>query len=267
MPNQSVPNPVSMRQIADKPPSNVLYLLWTGGWDSTFRVVQLLRDTQARIIPVYVIDSARRSTLWEIRAMSALRRMLDSLFPQARDRLLPTRFFAKDDISADEEVTQRYQRLKGKAPLGNQYDWLSRLANEHELFPLELCIHVDDKAHAFIKEHTRKIDDPVAGEYYELGKLSPTESDLKLFLPFRFPILDWSKTEMRAYAEKANALPVMMQTWFCFSPIKGQPCGVCNPCRYSIAEGMSERFSPAALRRHRAVEIFPPLRRIWQRRY
>jgi len=41
----------------------VVNLLWTGGWDSTFRLLQLILDTRATIQPVYVIDTARRSSL------------------------------------------------------------------------------------------------------------------------------------------------------------------------------------------------------------
>lgn len=44
-------------------------ILWTGGWDSTFRVVELSRMEGITIQPVYVIDPNRKSVPYELRAM------------------------------------------------------------------------------------------------------------------------------------------------------------------------------------------------------
>jgi hypothetical protein len=34
---------------------------------------------------------------------------------------------------------------------------------------------------------------------------------------------------------------VVLSTWFCHSPILGQPCGRCNPCKDALAEGLAWR--------------------------
>ena len=36
-------------------------ILWTGGWDSTFRLLQLLLELKLEVIPHYVIDDTRES--------------------------------------------------------------------------------------------------------------------------------------------------------------------------------------------------------------
>src|SRR6266478_4434050 len=250
---------MNSEESANRPIFQAVHLLWTGGWDSTFRLIQLLLTTQANVVPIYVIDPDRKSSLLEIKTMAMLRRMLQDSFPSAQHRILPHRYFSKDDIPPDPELSERYRTLKERAVLGNQYDWLARLAKANQLSALELSIHVDDKAHGFIKDHTTKKSDPQIGEYYELDstQISPEESDLVLFSYFRFPILDWSKIQMRDYARNKNVLNIMMNTWFCFTPIRDRPCGVCSPCRYSIEEGMVERFSGAALIRNRAFKIVP----------
>jgi hypothetical protein len=258
---------MSAEEAVNQSTIEVVHLLWTGGWDSTFRLIQLLVATDVNIAPIYVIDPDRKSSLLEIKTMAVLRRMLQASFPSAQHRILPHRYFSKEDIPPDPEITKRYRKLRERAVLGNQYDWLARLAKSNQIPALELSVHVDDKAHGFIKDHTIKKRDDQIGDYYELASeqvLSP-ESDLALFSYFRFPILDWSKIEMRDYASKKNVLDIMMNTWFCFTPIRNRPCGVCSPCRYALAEGMKERFSGTAHIRNRAVKIVPSLRRIWMR--
>ena len=50
-------------------------VLWTGGWDSTFRIVELSRSF-CSIQPIYVIDPERQSIGYELAAMDAI---VDSL--------------------------------------------------------------------------------------------------------------------------------------------------------------------------------------------
>lgn len=45
-----------------------VYILWTGGWDSTFRVVELSLKNQT-IQPLYCVDKNRKSIDKEIEAM------------------------------------------------------------------------------------------------------------------------------------------------------------------------------------------------------
>ena len=47
---------------------NLVTLLWSGGWDGTFRLLQLA-ENDIQIQPIYVIDAERRSNDNEIEAM------------------------------------------------------------------------------------------------------------------------------------------------------------------------------------------------------
>ena len=64
-------------------------LLWTGGWDSTFQLLNLLLREGAVVTPWYVIDAERRSTGVELDTMRRLRGELARQFPEARTRLRP----------------------------------------------------------------------------------------------------------------------------------------------------------------------------------
>jgi hypothetical protein len=41
---------------------NAVNLLWSGGWDSTFRLLELILVRRRPVKPYYVIDSQRMST-------------------------------------------------------------------------------------------------------------------------------------------------------------------------------------------------------------
>ena len=57
-------------------------LLWTGGWDSTYRLLELLLVHGGTVQPYYLIDTHRRSLRLELRTM---RRIKSLLFEQHRE--------------------------------------------------------------------------------------------------------------------------------------------------------------------------------------
>lgn len=235
--------------------ATVARVLWTGGWDSTFRLLQLAMPRDVLVEPHYIIDTARRSTPIEIRTMSVIREDIRKCFPGADERILPTRFFSIHEIAPDHEITGRYQRLKALSHLGTQYDWLARYAKQQGLDDLELTIEAETAPHLFIKRHLTKRQDPTIGEYYSLDPDLDRADDLRLFDCFRFPLLDWTKIGMLEHAKQHGWLEILMATWFCQRPRKGKPCGVCNPCRNAIKEGMGLRFSRSTLIRNKLNEI------------
>ena len=64
---------------------------------------------------------------------------------------------------------------------------------------------------------------------------------------------------MRAEAQRAGLEPCMELTWFCHRPIDDEPCGVCNPCIYTIEEGLGDRVPERGRRRYR-MRVVPRLR-------
>ena len=229
-----------------------VHVLWTGGWDSTFRLLQLALVRGRAVQPHYVVDTGRPSTLHELRAIQAIRDGLAELSPDAAHRVAPTHIVSVHDIAPDASVSARYARLLQRAPLGAQYDWLARFVRQHGVRGLELCIHVDDKAEAFVRGHVEHRATRDGDGWWALGPTATADPDLSLFADYRFPLLRMSKVEMRDLVRTQGLLPLMMRTWFCHSPVGQVPCGRCNPCIYTVEEGMAERLPPAAMRRYRA---------------
>lgn len=46
---------------------NKVTLLWSGGWDGTFRFLELMQHEDIEIQPIYVIDPGRESTPYDMK--------------------------------------------------------------------------------------------------------------------------------------------------------------------------------------------------------
>lgn len=225
----------------------IVNILWTGGWDSTFRVIQLAQKDV--IIQPYYLKDNRKSEENELKAIQLITtdiRALKSVIGKINDVIT----INVTDIEEDNDITDAYQLLFKKKYFGNQYDWLARFAKQFN--SLELTIHQDDKAFSLIQAYGsfKKYNDG-RGEFYKLDQLSSSNEIYKIFGNFDFPILKYSKLDMKKEAEEKGFIEIMNKTWFCQRPINNQPCGQCNPCEYTIKEGLSYRFNKSAIKRYK----------------
>lgn len=233
----------------------VVDILWTSGWDSTFRVAELL-GRGVEVQPWYVLDSERRSTKTELATLQRMRAAFTELNPHTSSLLRPVKKFRVEEIPADPEITANFEALVAVSHLGRQYDWLARLAKSQDRV-LELSIHKDDKAHGFLEEYAIKVEDG-----YRLSDDAP--ASIKLFQWFTFPIFEVTKLEMQELARAGGYGHIMEMTWFCFEPmLDGNPCGFCNPCKYTRGEGLGRRVpSPSTLRKVQRLA----LKAVWKAR-
>jgi hypothetical protein len=174
--------------------------------------------------------------------------------PDAAARLREPIVSGVADLRDDPTITARFERMRSRSHLGGQYDWLARFAAQHGLTDLELAIHRDDRAAAFLGPHV--VREEADGDDYFRLRDDPPDDDLLIFRDFRFPIFDKTKRDMQRLARRYGFADLMELTWFCHIPTpQGQPCGRCNPCRYTIAEGLARRIPLATrLRNHRLVQ-------------
>ncbi|OQW34275.1 MAG: hypothetical protein A4E19_02105 [Nitrospira sp. SG-bin1] len=221
-------------------------ILWTGGWDSTFRVLYVTLVEGKRIEPHYVIHTDRPSSLRELQAISEIKDLLRISDKKAFERISSLHITTANEIPEDEEITSSWKRLKQRAHLGSQYDWLARYAKSKHLTDLELSVHIDDKAYSFLKGN---VEQTPLGSYRLKEHVTGDEN---IFTRFAFPILEYSKTEMRDIARQCGFLEILEKSWFCHEPRHGVPCGMCKPCIYTIEEGMSYRFPRESLFRFHA---------------
>lgn len=164
---------------------------------------------------------------------------------RTKAEILPLKIINKTDRNQNQEVSEAYQRLLKKDFIGSQYDWLGVFALEHR--GIELCVHKDDKAINIIEKYgcLKKESD-----YYTLDQ-EKSDPDLNIvFGNYHFPLADLTKLQMKQWYIENEYASVMNETWFCYQPLNGKPCGLCNPCKYTIEEGLSNRFTKTALLRY-----------------
>lgn len=211
-------------------------LLWTGGWDSTFRLLTLLLREQREVQPYYVIDSLhyRPAVPAEREAMRLIRQALLKRHPAAAVRLADTRECRLADIAEDPETARHYERCLAIGFIGGQYEWLARYCRQHGIEGMELSIHRDDKARKLLSDLIDSSGD-------RLDPRFAGDCRYELFKSFRLPLFDLTKRQMQEAARAGGFEELMRLTWFCHKPRRGRPCGTCNPCIYTIEEGLGER--------------------------
>lgn len=235
-----------------------IHILWTGGWDSTYRVLQLA-NKPVTIQPYYLIRGKRKSRDFELRAIDRITKEIRQ-HPETRCTISDLISQKIEDIVDDQEITDAYNDILKTDFFGSQYDWLARFASTID--HLELTIHEDDKAATILKKYggfIKKHDD-LRGDYYVLNREASTDSLIKVFGNYHFPILNANKLEMKRWAEEANYIDIMNKTWFCHSPRRDKPCGICNPCIYTIEEGLAYRFNKGAIRRYHVDKLAGPIK-------
>lgn len=230
-------------------------VLWTGGWDSTFRVAHLVLHYQAEVQPYYIIDPRRRSYPQELETISKIASVLNER-AHGEAFVREPEIFNMTDIHVVTSERDSYLKLRQLGPLGEQYVWLRAFQRIYRVRGLELSIHKDDRATMFIAGSVKYVDDPYGG-YFELDEEKANPA-LELFRGMRFPLLRLSKVEMLEISEQLGFRDIMEQTWFCHDPLPGgAPCGGCNPCRDAVREGMAWRLD-----RSRRVAIARNIRRL-----
>ena len=215
-------------------------LLWTSGWDSTFRLLSALLLEEATIRPHYVIDKGRASTAAELKAMAKIRAALETQHPEAARRLLPTHYARREELPVIPITERRFRGLAARGEIGIQYEWLARYAASMGLVDLELSVHRDDKAHTFLDGNVEPIRYR-STTVYRLTTAAAT-TDLALFERFTFPVFDVSKRDMHRVAKHNDFIDILEMSWFCHKPLAGVPCGLCVPCNDALSEGVGYRL-------------------------
>ncbi len=238
---------LSIRYFCDMTVSDnaTVHLLWTGGWDSTFRLCDLILVHGKQVQPYYIIDPRRASFRQETDAMDAIRKKLLERVPDGSDRLLALKTFNLNDIPANESISERYESLKQRfGHVGSQFEWLPLFVNHAELSELEFSIEKNERSSesSIWVEFRRYIDKQQRG--YIMRK--ENAGDFEIFRNFSFPLLYSTKLEMRRYSIQKGFYDILSISWFCHSPRNGKPCGTCAPCTLVMKEGFAYRLPLSA---------------------
>lgn len=241
--------------------NDVVNVLWTGGWDSTFRILQL--STKDIIIQPHYLKDNRKSENFELNTIRSITEEIQNL-SSTKCTILDLISMNVSDINEDKDITQAYENLTKDHKLGEQYEWLARYAKNIDNLEIgdENGSAQDSIIYGAIKANgdVIKIDDDKRGGYYIIDKSVSSSDITKVFGNYHYPILFYSKLEMKKEAEEMGLIDIMNKTWFCHKPIDNQPCGRCTPCMGTIKKGLEYRLSKAALERYRRQKVINAIR-------
>lgn len=228
------------------------HVLWTGGWDSTYRMLALLSWTDEDIQPHYVIDPARTSSAIEIETMESLRAAIGAVRPEWEGRIRQLITRRVPDIPADAEIDAALDHIRAEGYLGQQYGWLARYVKACEVGRMDLCIESTDTAGSRLSDRIY----PVSGVRPPNYALATGDDALHtVFCWFSFPLIYADKNSMEVDIDQRGLWGIMCRTWFCHQPVFGRyACGTCRPCVYVMNKRQTWRMGYLGLTRFYLIE-------------
>ena len=213
-----------------------IHILWSGGLDSTFRIVELSRR-KCTIQPHYVLLK-KKSLYNELKAIKAITKIL-----RADRRTLAT--LQNPIIVRDEEIPRDtkifdswFQLMKGESW---QYYALAKYV--HFLHSdMEMGLQFSPNG-SVVKHIDEEMLIPHPDPNYDaliINKSRADENTINVFGNFCFPksLYHRNKKEEFDILQKEGYKKVLKHVWFCFHPMWGYPCGHCLPCKSTEIEGI-----------------------------
>lgn len=214
-------------------------LLWTGGLDSTYRLIELSRRSCV-VQPHYILDG-RKSRNKELHAMYTILRLLRKN-KNTRATLHDPLLIEKDSLAKDSDIFDSWMMLfPGKGTKSNQYYPLAKYAVQNHLH-LEMGLQFSHNG-TIVKAIDESLLIPHPDKDYDVLMIDQSRADqdtINIFGNFYFPKSLFHKEKKEEIAElyALGYKDVVKHTWSCLKPIWGFPCGHCLPCRSSEIEGV-----------------------------
>lgn len=231
-------------------------IFWTGGFDSTFRLLQLIDDDNVNQIEIFYISlfidntsdgsndpidvylyPGRRSIEYELESMSIILSLIDTkkiskftiigkseylLFCNLIFNYSFMNYVSKETIEySDETRINLLQLYDNELVLRPTCQWgaITEVLNFFDI-EAEICI---EKGGGFWTRLNHIIVD---------GKLNfDAYPGLKLFSRYQLPILEISKEEMLKISQEKKWTQMINLTWSCWYPENGEPCMKCFACK------------------------------------
>lgn len=224
----------------------IINLYWTGGYDSTFRLCQLIIDKKQWVQPIYissVIDNdeqketRRFSVQQELETMKKIIETLRTKYPTETKRLFdPLVIREKIKISPEIERCMYILYMQGKmrrpvCQYGglSQYSLVSGLQIETsvEKDPINSMMYNTIYPHLKFSENDTGL---VVGMVDENKIREEKDKCMLIFRNLKFGTINLTKKEMLEIAKENGYSDVLKMTWSCWYPENGKPCGKCIMC-------------------------------------
>lgn len=216
-------------------------IFWTGGYDSTFRLCQLLIDEKKKVQPIYLnlkyMDSSqydfishRRNKHKELQTMKKIRNQLNLMYPYTKELLKPLliiNYIPPNEIADKKALIIHYKLGKFARP----YTQYERLARFSLIYPKPIEVGVD-KCGTGLDNATRDVRIGKGENCKIKDDLKGYEMALDVFKNIRMPIVHLDKKDMYQIATRNGYATILKLTWSCWFPkSNGEACGNCEMCK------------------------------------
>lgn len=218
---------------------DIRYALWTGGWDSTFMLIYLLKKGYT-VQPIYIIDENRLSLKQEDIAMNKIRKAMKK-HRFWGGTLLPTQTYSISEIPPNKTITRAWQSIHDDTKLGSQHEWLARFA-EYKNLDLYLGHEkgTSPNGHMTRTLKTYTVLKKTPEGFLIVDPEKSTQKGSIVLGKMIFPIMDFTEKDMLDKVKEWKVEDVMQHIWFCHNPTSdGKPCGKCHPCTVKFDSGLS----------------------------
>ena len=214
-----------------------IHILWTGGLDSTFRVVELSRR-KCTIQPHYISTRKKKSLSNELEAIKTMTRILKS-DRRTQATLMDPIIVRDEEIPRNTKIFDSWIRLmKGKSW---QYYTLAKYACFlHTNMEMGLQFSPNGSVARHVDETLLVPHPDTTYDALIIDKSRADEDTINVFGSFCFPKSLYHKNKKEEFdiLQKEGYKKVLKHVWFCFHPMWGYPCGHCLPCKSTEIEGI-----------------------------
>jgi hypothetical protein len=229
-----------------KEKEEIHHVFWTGGLDSSFRVLYLLMTTEEPVQPHYIIRH-EESTGNEIDAMNNIRRAFAREYPERDDRFLPTIYVNEDLIPKMEKVSAAVDEMRKRINVLEQYEIIARYCKAGDIRKIDLTYEL------YVDASSNELN---VGSYF--GNTFPFESIVN-------PHNTLYKKDYYRIAKEQGWAGFLNMTSFCRRPIKRNiPCGTCGPCTDAMVHGLGFRLP---FRSRLKSKLLKPFRYYYRKNY
>jgi hypothetical protein len=235
-------------------------LLWTGGWDSTFRLLEIVLKEKKEVQPYYIVFKDRWSSGNELKTMQQMKKIIHRDYSSLAHLIKDTIIVDEEDIVEDEYIVSLYREFKSQINFGSQYKTIVCFAKQYEMSKLELGICKNGKIYRQIVPYLGELD---SNSMYQIDKRTSPEKIYSFYKYFNFPLFKYSKAELSEMSEQMGWNELLERIWICHKPILGIiPCGGCNPCIEAANDAIKKHKVPLVSR-----VIGPRLKKIYNSKY
>ncbi|MCI5162695.1 MAG: hypothetical protein D3917_11895, partial [Candidatus Electrothrix sp. AX5] len=158
------------------------------------------------------------------------------------DKLKPMLIIDSSDIPEISEIREAYCKIRQTNWLGSQYVQLAEMTNHFKLtYPEISIINTDsDFLCTFVRSNLKSCNYKETVSFPMCDDIS--ESYFEIFKYFSFPLIFKSKPDLYQESLSNGIIEELKMSWFCHTPRRGQPCGLCGPCQYIVKVEMAWRL-------------------------